>query len=404
MDASKLQMNPQFLRPQSPRPPRPPPAALSETRITRRMRAGPAALLVYALLIVYVSLTPFFGWRPAESFALFSWPKYWSIFDIGINAVAYAPLGALIAAIWRFRARRRLGSRNVPTSVDVQAWVISVAGAVALSFCLEYLQSFLPGRVSSMLDWAANSFGAVLGATAVLVPPGRAALAQVELWRHRHFAYGSETEWGLLLLALWLFAQLNPAIPFFEAGNVVNTAAGMNPLIPFAFDDHPHPYDPLFLLPQAVAITFNVCGFALFLSLLLHPANRHWMSVFLIVVVGFVAKVTMAALLLKAPLLISWMGPGTVIGLSAGFLLFTFFAQRTFRVRAFSGTLMVFAGALMAKMSGIYGSWSDTLRLFDWPYGQLLNFASLTRWIHEVWPLLAIVFLATRFVKHRSHH
>ena len=394
-------MNPQFLRDASPRPPA---AALADTRTTRRMRAGPAALVVYVLVIVYVSLTPFFGWRLAESFTLFSWPKYWSGFDLGINAVAYVPLGALIAAIWRFRARRRLGSRDVPASVDVQAWVISVAGAAALSFCLEYFQSFLPGRVSSMLDWVANSLGAVLGATAVLVPPGRAALARVETWRHRHFAYGAETEWGLLLLALWLFAQLNPAIPFFEAGTVANTADSLTPLMPFALDEQPHPYDPLFLLPQAVAITFNVCGFALFLSLLLHPANRHWMSVFLIVVLGFVAKVTMAALLLKAPLLISWMGPGTVIGLSAGFLLFTFFSQRSFRVRAFSGTLMVFAGALMAKMSGIYGSWSDTLRLFDWPYGQLLNFAGLTRWIHEVWPLLAIIFLATLFVKHRLHH
>ena len=107
------------------------------------MRAGPAALVVYALVIVYVSLTPFFGWRPAEAFTLFSWPKYWSIFDIGINALAYAPLGAMIAAIWRFRARRRLGSRSVPATIDVQAWMIGVGGAVALSFCLEYLQSFL---------------------------------------------------------------------------------------------------------------------------------------------------------------------------------------------------------------------------------------------------------------------
>jgi hypothetical protein len=121
-------------------------------------------------------------------------------------------------------------------------------------------------------------------------------------------------------------------------------------------------------------------------------------------VLGFVAKVSMAALLLKAPLLIAWMGPGTVIGLSAGFLLFTFFSQHSFRARAFSATLMVFAGALLTKMAGIYGAWSETLRLFDWPYGQLLNFASLTRWIHEVWPLLAIIFLATLFVKHRLEH
>jgi VanZ family protein len=394
-------MNSKFLHTASTRQPS---ATLSDTRIARRMRAGPAALAVYVLVIVYVSLTPFFGWRPAESFALFSWPKYWSIFDIGINVIAYVPLGALIAAMWRFRARRRLGSSAVPTAVDIQAWIIGVLAATALSLLLEYVQSFLPGRVSSMLDWVANSCGAILGATAVLVPPGRAALARVELWRHRHFAYGAETDWGLLLLALWLFAQMNPAIPFFEAGNVINTAINSNQIFPYAIDEQPHPYDPLFLLPQAVAITFNVCGFALFLSLLLHPANRVWMSVFVIVVLGFVAKVSMAALLLKAPLLIAWMGPGTVIGLSAGFLLFTFFSQHSFRARAFSATLMVFAGALLTKMAGIYGAWSDTLRLFDWPYGQLLNFASLTRWTHEIWPLLALIFLATLFVKHRLEH
>ncbi len=372
------------------------------------MRAGPAALVVYVLVIVYVSLTPFFGWRAAESFALFSWPKYWSVFDIGINVVAYAPLGALIAAMWRFRARRRSGlstmSSTMPTAVDIEAWVISVLVATVLSFLLEYVQSFLPGRVSSLLDWIANSCGAMLGATAVLVPPGRAALARIEVWRQRYFVYGAETDWGLLLLVLWLFAQTNPAIPFFEAGNVINNAINSTQISPYAIDERPHPYDPLFLLPQAVAITFNVCGFSLFLSLLLHPANRVWISVLVIVVLGFVAKVSMAALLLKAPLLIAWMGPGTVIGLSAGFLLFTFFSQHSFRARAFSATLMVFAGALLTKMAGIYAAWSDTLRLFDWPYGQLLNFASLTRWIHEVWPLLAIIFLATLFVKHRLEH
>ncbi len=371
------------------------------------MRAGPGALMVYTLTIVYASLNPFFGWRAAESFSLFSWPKYWSIFDIVINVAAYIPLGAMMAAIWRFRARRRLGPRAMTTTVDIQAWLISVIAATLLSFLLEYAQSFLPGRVSSMFDWVANALGAMCGAIVVLVPPGRRAIAQIEQWRHRHFCYGVETEWGLLLLAIWFFAQLNPAIPFFEAGNVVNSATNSVPLTSLGIDDKPHPYDPLFLLPQAVAITFNVCGFALFISLLLHPANRAqraWASVLVIVALGFVAKVSMAAMLLKAPLLIAWMGPGTVIGLTAGFVLFTFFSPRRFRWRAFSATLFVFAGALLAKMTGVYGTWSDTLRLFDWPYGQLLNFASLTRWIHEIWPLLALIFLATLFVKHRFEH
>ncbi len=387
-------------------------AALSDTRIGAgpRMRAGPGALVVYSLTIIYASLNPFFGWRAAESFVLFSLPKYWSIFDIAINFVAYTPLGALVAAIWRFRVRRRLGPVAIPASVDVHAWLISVATAITLSFTLEYAQSFLPGRVSSMFDWVANSIGAMVGATVVLVPPGRRALSRIEQWRHRHFSYGVQTEWGLLLLAIWFFSQLNPAIPFFEAGNVVNSTngtagsigTGLAPV--FTGGERPHPYDPLFLLPQAVAITFNVCGFALFISLLLHPANRAWVSVLVIMALGFLAKVSMAAMLLKAPLLIAWMGPGTVIGLSSGFLLFTFFAQRSFRWRAFSATLFVFAGALLAKITGVYGTWSDTLRLFDWPYGQLLNFASLTRWVHEVWPLLALIFLASLFVKHRFEH
>ena len=56
----------------------------------------------------------------------------------------------------------------------------------------------------------------------------------------------------------------------------------------------------------------------------------------------------------------------------------------------------------MAKITSIYGAFDETLRLFNWPYGQLVNFASLTRWMHETWPLLAVIFLAWVFVTHRE--
>jgi VanZ family protein len=345
------------------------------------------------MVIVYASLNPFFGWRTPEVFALFAWPKHISAFDVAINVLAYIPFGALSAAIWRFGARRRLLSRPVPSYVNWQAWLVSVFIAACLSLALEFAQAWLPFRVSSPLDWLANTLGAMMGATVVLLPPGRVLLANIEQWRHRHFAFGTETEWGLLLLALWFFAQLNPAIPFFEAGSVVS--AGQ-------FEEAPHPYDPLFLLPQAVAIAFNMCGFALFLSLLLHPAKRVWANALLVIAAGFFVKVSMAALMLKAPQLIAWMGPGTVIGLSSGALLFVVFSRRSFRWRAFLATLLVFAGGLMAKISGVYGPATETLRLFDWPHGQLVNFASLTRWVHEVWPLVALIFLAIVFIKHRT--
>ena len=162
------------------------------------------------------------------------------------------------------------------------------------------------------------------------------------------------------------------------------------------------PYDLLILLPQTVGITLNVCGFSLFLSLLLHPGKRAILSVLLILALGFVIKVSTASLMLKAPQMVGWLAPATIIGLSAGLLLFACFARVGYRWRAFCTTLFIFAGGLMAKMASVYGAFDETLRLFNWPHGQLINFASLTQWLHEVWPLLAFLLVASIFVRHRE--
>ncbi len=57
--------------------------------------------IAYALVILYVSLEPFWGWYnpPATvPFFLFrGWPRYISKFDIIVNVLAYIPLGFLLA-------------------------------------------------------------------------------------------------------------------------------------------------------------------------------------------------------------------------------------------------------------------------------------------------------------------
>ncbi len=362
-------------------------------------RAGRGALLLYTLVIIYASLNPFVGWRAPEIFTLFTWPKYFTVFDIGLNILAYLPLGVLWATLLVAFMRRRDQplSRQLANSRTVawRAWLLAVLMASLLSVALESLQSFLPGRVSSPLDWLANVFGAMLGAAFIVAPLGRMALEGVERWRYRHFAAGKQVDWGLLLLGMWLFAQLNPAIPFFEAGNIVNQ---------LTTGEKPHPYDPLYLLPQAVGIALNVCGFVLFVTLLLHPAKRIWANIWVVLLLGFVAKVSMASLMLKAPQMIAWMGPGTVIGLTSGLLLAAYFSRVKYHWRVLGATLFVFAGGCMTKISSVYNAFDETLRLFDWPYGQLVNFASLTRWLSEIWPLAAFLFLAIVFVKHRRDH
>lgn len=348
------------------------------------MRVDRGALLAYSLMLAYASLNPFIGWYLPEVFTLFAWPKYVIAFDVILNFAAYAPFGAMVASLLRERAA--LGS--LKTNNTAQIWLLAVGACAAVSLAFELLQAFLPGRVSSFVDLLANTAGAATGAALVLSAPGRLLLGRWRQWRQLHFASSNEASWGLLLLGVWIFAQLNPAIPFFEAGHIANP-----------FDTaSAHPYTPSVLLPQAIGITLNVCGFVLFMSLLLRPTRTMMLNAVLLLAAGLVIKVAMGVLMLKAPQMIEWMAPARVIGLTSGLLLAAYFSRLRYRWRVFCATLFVFAGGLMAKITSMYGAFDETLRLFNWPHGQLVNFASLTRWMHEVWPLVAVIFLATLFV------
>lgn len=362
-------------------------ANLSDTIFPqRRSRAGRGALILYVLVLLYASLSPFIGWHKPEAFTLLSWPRHWSVFDIALNVLAYIPLGVLLALQARRDETERLESQR-------RAGAIAIGGACAFSALMELLQMMLPGRVSSSFDLLANGLGAAIGALGILSTAGRLAFSGAQRWRHRHFALGNGAEWGLMLLALWLFAQLNPAIPYFQAGYLNTDMPSAGKL---------HPYDPVFLIPHALGVALNVCGFALFLALILHPAKRILPNVLLVLMGGFVAKVSAAALLLRAPALVEWISPATLLGFVVGLVFLLVFLRLRHRWRLLAATLLVFGGGLLAKMTSLYGAVDETLRLFNWPYGHLLNFTSLTRWAHEVWPLLACIFLSVLFVRHRE--
>jgi hypothetical protein len=162
------------------------------------------------------------------------------------------------------------------------------------------------------------------------------------------------------------------------------------------------PYDPLTLLPQVVGIALNVAAFAMFVSVLTHPNQLSLPQVVVILAVGFAAKLTMASLLLKVPQLVSSLAPATVIGVTSGLLMHLMFSKLRYRWRAFWAAMFVFAGGVVAKLVSVYAALDQALRLFSWSYGQLANFASLTRWINEIWPLAALVLLAVVFVSTNS--
>ena len=209
-------------------------------------------------------------------------------------------------------------------------------------------------------------------------------------WRVRVFLADTNVDVGLVLILIWLLAQINPSVPFFEAGNMINRLTASWKV---------NPYAPLFLIPQIVGIGLNACGFALFVSVLLKTRVHSMLMVVIVLALGLSLKLVAAGLMLKAPLLENWLGPASVLGVGAGLGAALPLLTFTHRVRVFMALLLVFAGALMSKMASIYDAFNETLHVFSWSYGQLSNFASLTHYLHELWPLLALAFLAFCYVR-----
>ena len=141
----------------------PPRAAARIPRLPAGARTHPreSSALVLALvftgLVIYASLYPFSGWfwpagQPLSALLVLRWPRYHGGFDDWSNFVGYMPLGALVYA-----SALRSGCR------PLVAGAIGVVFPSALSWTMEFTQHFLPGRYSSLMDWALNSLGAACG-------------------------------------------------------------------------------------------------------------------------------------------------------------------------------------------------------------------------------------------------
>lgn len=336
------------------------------------------ALLISLFIVVYATLLPFAGWRVPETLVWQGLVRpYQTGLDLLLNVVAYVPVGLLLAA----RTLQVGGRRPLLNAVLL---------ASALSLTLECLQLFLPGRVAALHDWLANSAGGLAGAACAVSAQGRRLGSRLAALRGRWLAAQPHAEWGALLLIIWLVAQSNPAVPFFEAGQLANQLTR---------DWQAADPGVQALLPQVIAIALNVCGFALFLAVWVHPRIFAGVPALLALAAGLMVKFLAAGLMLKAPLLESWLGPASALGLIAGYFLALILLGTRPRTQLFLATLLIFGGGLMARMAGTYDGFEGMLSLFERSHPQLGAFAGLTRWLNELWPVAAFVYLVTLFVR-----
>ncbi|SAK84200.1 VanZ family protein [Caballeronia ptereochthonis] len=355
------------------------------------------ALGAYAALVVYGSLYPFSGWRSLglSPFAYLTdpLPQYLTVFDVVTNVLGYMPLGALIvlALYPRFRGTPAVGA--------------ALLGGALLSGTMEAIQTYLPTRVASNLDLAANAFGALVGG--VLIAPATSALLDRGLLRRIRFTwFERDAAYVIGLSALWPFATMFPAPYLFGGGDLPRALwDGLDPAMqdailawtPAAWDVESWPDRLGALLPDdawEALITSSSLFAALVLATLLtrRRAPRIRLMLGLIAMTLF-AKAGAAFLQSRAGLTFDWATDGALEGIGiatvAGVLSVSL--PRGLRA-ALAGAALVLSLALVNLLP--VNPYFDIV-LADWRQGRYLHFNGLAHWLSWVWPYAALGWLAS---------
>jgi VanZ family protein len=354
------------------------------------------ALLLYTALIVYGSWYPFMGWR-SLGIAPFAYlfdpmPQYLTAFDVITNVVGYMPFGALVvlAVYPRWRG---------PLAVAA-AFVL---GAL-LSGTMEAVQTYLPTRVASNLDLAANTLGALLGAA--IMSPATGALLDRGLLRRLRLLWFERDRTALAsLAAAWPFATMYPAPRLFGLGNWPRalwlrfdstTQDALLAWTPSAWHVGSWPTLAAGWLPddvwEAAITTLNLFAALALASLPLRRLAPRARLLLLFIVVTLFVKVGATFLQSQSGLAFDWATPGALAGLACGTLaaLVALRVRRRWRA-ALAGVALVVALVFVNLLP--VNPYFDVV-LADWRQGRYLHFNGLAHWLAWVWPYAALVWLA----------
>ncbi|HNI49923.1 VanZ family protein [Accumulibacter sp.] len=332
-----------------------------------------ALALAYVVVISYASLYPLSGWRhvgvPPLAFLSAPWPRYWTVFDLSVNVIAYLPLGFLLAL-----SLRRLPGR----------WSAALVAALlggTLSFSLECLQNWLPARVPSNLDLACNSVGAAVGAI-VAVWNGKRIFRRIAQVQQDLLAQVPYAEAGLVLIGFWLVSQLSPETLLFGTGDLRHVL-GLTPALPYAASS--------FFVLETGVIACNTLSIGLFVRTMLLDRAQSSMVVLAFFLLALAIRTLAAAVLVAPEDAFAWLTPGAQIGLLVGSVLLAIvlFLPAGIRVALAGVALMVGTALVNLAPPNPYSE----AALAAWRQGHFLNFNGLTRWAASLWPFLALPYL-----------
>jgi VanZ family protein len=348
-----------------------------------------AALLAYLLLIVYASWYPFSGWRssglPPLTFLNLAMPRYFTAFDVLVNIGGYAPLGILIAL------------SLYPRVCGLWAVLAGAACGILVSGTMEAVQTYLPSRVPSNLDFLTNSAGCLAGAC-IGALGARSYLHQSRLYQLRKLWFAPHASQGLVLLTLWPLAQIYPQGYLFGHGQVlpilsewlsswldadIDLVAMLRPGAAMSVEQY--------WLSETIITACGMTGAVLTMLCLLRRSAPRSVLILGMLATALVMKALSTSLLFTPDNAFVWMTPGAEGGFLIGLIMLSglAFAPQVAQRRLAVVTLVL--SLLVVNTIPVNPYFTSTLQ--GWVQGKFLNFNGAAQFLALLWPFFALWFL-----------
>ncbi|MRX11290.1 hypothetical protein GJ697_26035 [Pseudoduganella sp. FT25W] len=360
------------------------------TPATRSSPITRAALLAYLFLIIYASWFPFSGWHnqglsPLIFLETTSMPRYWTKFDAITNVVGYIPLGTLIVyALY-------------PRIKNLWALLIAAASGLLVSGTMEAVQTYLPTRVSSNLDFYTNAVGCAIGGL-IGVLTVRRLLDQSQLQRLRQAWFAPHASQGLVLLALWPLAQIYPQNFLYGLGQLlpilsdwlsqlldmdIDLAGLIRPDVDLTVEQY--------WLSETIITACGMVGAGLTLLCLLRKPAPRGLMVAAMIAASVLVKGLATALLFSPENAFVWITPGAEGGFLIGAIMLAGLAYAPHVAQRRLAITTLLLGLAIINITPANPYFVATLQ--TWVQGKFLNFNGAAQFLSLLWPFFAVWFL-----------
>jgi VanZ family protein len=348
-----------------------------------------AALMAYLLLIVYASWYPFTGWHEIGvsplAFLTAPFPRYWTLFDVLTNVVGYVPFGALLVLALYPRLR------------GAPAWALASLAGVLVSGAMEAVQTFLPNRVSSNVDFFTNAAGVCIGALLglLLTRP----LLQRGRWRRlRQHWFAAEASRGLIVVALWPLAQIYPQAFLFGHGQLLPILSDWLSgwlSMPVDLGDMARRGAELsveqYWLSETIITACGMTGAVLTLLSLLNRQAPKLPLALLLLAASLIVKSLACALLFAPDNAFVWLTPAAFGGILIACIMLSGLAFTRPAVQRRLAALTLLLCLLLLNIIPSNPYFIATLQ--TWVQGKFLNFNGAAQFLSLCWPFFALWFL-----------